>query len=191
MTPYQISALAQIAELSVQCEAATQFPAEISAAQCIQESGWLKVAPGNNCFGIKCVAGQPGEAEATHEYVKGERLAVEAIFATYPSLLDCFTAHAKLLQAGRYLPAWQRYQADHNLDRLIVGIAAAGYSTDAAYVSEVTRIAHEAPVTAALAKARAARRAAQVELAAATAPATPATPTAAGGQAPAGGTSTT
>ena len=55
MTPDQLAALRRIAEAAVAAERETGCPAEISAAQCIVESAWLQVAPGNNCFGVKAM----------------------------------------------------------------------------------------------------------------------------------------
>lgn len=49
--------LEQIARAAVDAEKATGCPAELTTAQCILESGWLKHAPGNNCFGIKAYSG--------------------------------------------------------------------------------------------------------------------------------------
>lgn len=54
------SALPQIARAAVDAEQATGCPAEVIAAQCILETGWLKSAPGNNCFGIKAYSGCHG-----------------------------------------------------------------------------------------------------------------------------------
>lgn len=42
------------------CEKSTGLPAEISIAQCIEESAWLTKASGNNCFGIKSYTGEYG-----------------------------------------------------------------------------------------------------------------------------------
>jgi flagellum-specific peptidoglycan hydrolase FlgJ len=44
---------------AVAAEAASGIPAELSAAQCILESGWLEFAPGGNPFGIKAYVGAP------------------------------------------------------------------------------------------------------------------------------------
>ena len=52
MTPEQFAALRKIAEAAVAAERETGCPAEISTAQCIVESAWLQVAPGNNAFGL-------------------------------------------------------------------------------------------------------------------------------------------
>ena len=49
-----------IAQAAVAAEKATHCPAELQAAQCILETGWLAHAPGNNCFGIKSYEGAAG-----------------------------------------------------------------------------------------------------------------------------------
>jgi hypothetical protein len=49
-----------IAQAAVASEQSTGCPAELQAAQCILETGWLKQAPGNNCFGIKIYDGAYG-----------------------------------------------------------------------------------------------------------------------------------
>jgi flagellum-specific peptidoglycan hydrolase FlgJ len=52
MTPDQLAVPRCLAEAAVAAERETGCPAEISAARGVVESDWLKVAPGNNCFGI-------------------------------------------------------------------------------------------------------------------------------------------
>ncbi len=72
MTPEQSAALRRIAQAAVAAERETACPAEISAAQCIVESAWLQVAPGNNCFGIKSRTNAACQYCLTKEYVNGE-----------------------------------------------------------------------------------------------------------------------
>ena len=52
--------LQKIATAAVATEFTSGIPAELSAAQCILESGWLEFAPGANPFGIKAYEGAPG-----------------------------------------------------------------------------------------------------------------------------------
>lgn len=49
-----------IVSSSLSCELLSNVPAELIAAQCIIESGWLDYAPRNNCFGIKKFDGDSG-----------------------------------------------------------------------------------------------------------------------------------
>jgi flagellum-specific peptidoglycan hydrolase FlgJ len=153
MTPEQSVALRRIAEAAVAAERETGCPAEISAAQCILESAWLQVAPGNNCFGIKARASGDCQYRLTKEYVNGEWKSQKLAFATYPTLAACFSAHARLLQSGPYAPAWRRYQADHDLDAYIRGIAE-HYATDPGYEQKVPQLAHGPHLTAMVAEAR-------------------------------------
>jgi len=139
MTPEQFAALGRIAEAAVAAERETGCPAEISAAQCIVESAWLQVAPGNNAFGIKSRADDTCQYCLTKEYTNGEWKSQKLAFATYPSLAACFAAHARLLQCGPYAPAWQRFQANHDLDAYIRGVAE-HYATDPGYAVNPAQI---------------------------------------------------
>ena len=136
MTADQTAALRRIAEAAAGAERATGCPAEISAAQCIVESAWLAVAPANNCFGIKAKADDHCQYCVTKEYLNGEWTSQKLTFATYPTLAACFAAHAQLLQHGVYAPVWRRYEADHDLDAYIRGIAE-HYATDPVYAPKI------------------------------------------------------
>lgn len=153
MTPDQFGALRRIAEAAVAAERETGCPAEISAAQCIVESAWLQVAPGNNCFGIKGKTGADCQYCLTEEYLNGEWKSQKLAFATYPTLAACFGAHAHLLQIGPYAPAWQRYQANHDLDAYIRAVAE-HYATGPSYAAKVLQLAHGPHVYAAVVEAR-------------------------------------
>jgi flagellar protein FlgJ len=153
MTPEQLAALRRIAEAAAAAERDTGCPAEISAAQCIVESAWLAIAPGNNCFGIKAKAGDNCQYCLTKEYLNGEWTSQTLAFATYPTLTACFAAHAQLLQRGVYAPAWQHYQGNHDLDAYIRGIAE-HYATDPGYAPKILRLAHGPHVAAAVVEAR-------------------------------------
>lgn len=154
LTPTQLLALDRITQAAVQCENQTGCPAELSAAQCILESAWLTVCPGCNCFGIKATDSHV-TYQQTKEFFNGQWVTIRAAFEAYDSLADCFIAHAKLIQSGRYAPFWQMYTQDHDLDKLIQGIAGI-YATDPHYAAEVLQLAHGANVAAAIRKARAA-----------------------------------
>ena len=153
MTPEQSTALRLIAEAAVAAERETGVPAEISAAQCVLESAWLQVAPGNNCFGIKARADDHCQYCLTKEYLNGEWTNQALAFAIYPTLAACFAAHGRLLQCGPYAPAWQRYQADHDLDGYIRGLAE-HYATDPGYAGKIAQLAHGPHVAATILEAR-------------------------------------
>ena len=154
MTPEQSVALRRIAEAAVVAERETGVPAEISTAQCILESAWLRVAPGNNCFGLKARASDNCQYCLTNEYLNGEWKTQRLAFAVYPDLAACFAAHARLLQRGPYAPAWRRYQANHDLEAYIRGVAE-HYATDPGYAPKIVQLAHGPHVYAAVMEARA------------------------------------
>ena len=152
LTPEQQAALKQIATAAVAAERETGCPAELSTAQAILESSWLMRCPGLNCFGIKATDSH-ATYQITREFLNGQWQTMRAAFEAYDSLADCFTAHARLIQGGPYLPAWRRYQADHSLDGLIEGIARI-YASDPLYGQQIKVLAHGPNVAAAIVTAR-------------------------------------
>jgi flagellum-specific peptidoglycan hydrolase FlgJ len=152
LTPQQTAFLQSASQAAIVAEKATACPAELSVAQCAIESGWGKSSPGNNCFGIK--ASDTHETyQLTKEYLNGQWQTMRLAFEAYDSLADCFIAHAKLIQGGRYSDAWREYEQDRDLDNLIRGIAHI-YATAPGYATEILSLAHNAAVTAAIAKAQ-------------------------------------
>jgi flagellum-specific peptidoglycan hydrolase FlgJ len=183
VTPEQAQALLTIADAAVAAERTTGCPAEISTAQCIIESAWLTEAPQNNSFGVKAYAGCYGrqllpttewftDAECAR-FLAGDpartatlknadvppngsgrrESAVQDWFATFATLADCFAFHGALLQRGVYAGAWATYQANHDLDGYIQGIAA-HYATDPTYAAQIIQLAHGPHVTADVVAAR-------------------------------------
>jgi flagellum-specific peptidoglycan hydrolase FlgJ len=172
LTPQQQEAVRRIAAAAVACEVAIGCPAELTAAQCIFESGYLSHAPGNNAFGIKAHAGVDEQYLSTAEWLTeseleqflrghlkrraelrqpvqqvGNRKLYDCLdaFAAYSTLADCFSDHARLIQCGAYSQAWAAYQADHDLDRYIAGVAA-HYATDPEYARRISSEAHSSTV---------------------------------------------
>ncbi len=156
MTVEQRGSLRKIAEAAVACERATGLPAELSAAQAALESGWLRAAPGNNCFGIKDTDRFPGcQYCLTKEYIDGSWQRCSAAFEVYPSLTACFTDHARLItEKPAYARPWAEYRKTGDLERLVRGIAPT-YATDPAYANQIMRIIRMPEVRAAVAEARA------------------------------------
>ena len=155
LNPEQQDALQKIATAAVACEQETGCPAELTAAQCIFESGYLSRCPGNNCFGIKSDrCGSGDQYVLTHEYLSGEWVKVPQSFETYVTLADCFADHARLIQQGCYAAAWASYKANHNLDAFISGVAA-HYATDPDYFATIKAEAHSPAVQMALQQVRA------------------------------------
>jgi flagellum-specific peptidoglycan hydrolase FlgJ len=90
----------------------TGLPASVTVAQAILESRWgrSELAQGyNNYFGIKAnqedLADHDYHEFPTTEYKNGQRVMVEADFAQYASITECFMAHAALLCRPHYSPA--------------------------------------------------------------------------------------
>jgi len=160
------SSTQQIVEAALECEKATGIPAEVTAAQCILESGWLQHAPQNNCFGIKSYPGCFGlqllktdewftEVERVHFLggkagrstilASGPNAAGRCLyecrdwFATFPTLADCFTEHSQLLLIGRYLDPLRVYREDGNIEAYVRAIAPI-YATDPKYADKIMNI---------------------------------------------------
>jgi flagellum-specific peptidoglycan hydrolase FlgJ len=153
--------LESIARAAVFSEVRTSCPAEVSAAQCILESGWLEVAPGNNCFGIKNTDRFPGSQYVlTKEYLNGEWIRTPLEFETYPRLEDCFEDHARLITGGFnparpnvYAPAFRAYLLSRDLEAFVRGIAR-HYATDPGYPDKLIAIYNQVAVRDALERAR-------------------------------------
>lgn len=153
----QIKALTEIAGAAVESERATGLPAELSAAQCIFESGWLSRSPGNNCFGIKPDHHGAGvQYFVSREFLDGTWREMPEAFEAYATLGDCFTDHARLIVSGApYAESWAAYQADHDWRALARSIGPI-YATDPNYAENMVAEGGSATVSAALAQARAA-----------------------------------
>lgn len=148
----QLAFLKMAATAAAKCEQETGCPAELSVAQCVLESAWGTRMPGMNAFGIKATDSH-ATYQLTKEYLDGQWQTVRAAFEAYDTLADCFIAHARLIQRGRYTDAWRDYEQRCDLDALVDGIAHI-YATDPNYAAMVKQIAHEPAVAAALSAAR-------------------------------------
>lgn len=119
-----------------------EVPASVTIAQAILETGWFKSFPpgSNNYFGIKAVAGQPSVMTTTHEYVNGRYITIQAPFAKYDTLTDCFMAHGKLIADDpRYAPCFQAGDPEGFAEEL----QACGYATDPTYGKQLTELMGE------------------------------------------------
>ncbi len=183
MIDTQRTKLRQIAQAAVASERATGCPAELQAAQCILETGWLAHAPGNNCFGIKSYPGEFGrQLLHTHEWLtpaeldlflaasagrtaelaqpvqhdaRGRSLySVQDWFATFPTLAECFARRAAFFYTGRFAPFSAAWRRDRDLEALVRGIAPI-YATDPAYAEKLLGFITQAEVREELAAARA------------------------------------
>lgn len=148
-------AIRQIAEAAVESERRTGLPAELTAAQCILESGWLSHSPGNNCFGIKFASRhKDSQLLLTTEYRNGTPVKEFHRFAKFATLGDCFADHAQLITTKvAYAKPWAQYQLDRDLTALIKGIAPK-YATDPNYASKVLAMVQRSDLSKAIGEAR-------------------------------------
>jgi len=172
--------LSAIVTAALEAEARTGLPAELSIAQCGLETGWLKYAPGNNAFGVKWSGKGPRQKLVTTEWFTDAELArfrlgrpaddviratgrakgakreyvVRDWFASYDTLADSFTEHARLISDGApYRKAWARFQAGGALEQLIRDIAPV-YATAPNYADVVLQIIRQRNIQTALATHR-------------------------------------
>ncbi len=176
--------LTKIARAAVDAEGLTGCPAELMAAQCILETGWLAAAPENNCFGIKSYSGNFGrqllrtkewftDDQLRHFLALGDqrhaeldaavppradgrkRYTVWDWFATFKELGDCFAKRAAMWDKGPCAKAAEAFKGDRNVEALVKGISPI-YATDPKYADSVLGIIHQHDVQAAILQARSA-----------------------------------
>ncbi len=190
MSPKQTAALAAFAPAAVAVEKASGFPAEVIIAQWATESAWGEKKTGAfNYWGLTA-ATTPGAGRAfvptTEELTSSQfealpndekasltlseplpngkrRFHLSRWFASFSSLEEGLAAYVALLTnpAGRYWSAWATYKANGGIDRLIQGIAAAGYASGNEgnkYAELLKQIARQSSVQAAVLAAHEAAR---------------------------------
>lgn len=107
-------------------------PASVTLAQAILESGWGSSQLArrcNNFFGVKALPGQAYEQFTTREVVTGRSVNELARFAKYPSAIESFEAHGRLL-ATQYKGA-MKYREEPLM--FCVALSQGGYATDPEY----------------------------------------------------------
>jgi len=115
------------------------LPSSVSIAQYALESGWGQHMPpgSNNPFGIKALPGQPSVSVPTREFTGGRYVTVQAAFAAFPSLVEAFDAHARLLAVGTpYARARALLPDVFKFVDALTGV----YATDPNYGAELTEI---------------------------------------------------
>ena len=140
---------------ALEVENDTGIPAVAIMAQAALESGWGEHSIGNNIFGIKYRKGDPAfkkvlttEHSKDRDAFKGSDVKsvtldlengtyifkVYQYFADYPTPLDAFKAHARLLLNNRYKHAlrWK-----HSPKRFLIAVWRAGYATDVNYGKKI------------------------------------------------------
>lgn len=141
-----------------EAEKITEVPGEAQLAQGAFESGWGRYAIGCNLFGIKYRKGDWGfQRVLTTEYshkpdafpekdivtmdfipsLNKYKYKVYQLFADYPSPLEAFLAHSRLLLTSRYIDAL-RWKDDPK--RYLIAIWRAGYATDPNYGHNISKV---------------------------------------------------
>jgi flagellar protein FlgJ len=148
--------LTQVARIAVALEVQTGCPAQLLIAQWAIESQWGEKPVGHaNYFGVKRAARHTQWCTVTtREVVNGQSVFENLEFADYDSLEDSCRDYAWLITKGvPYQAAWERYQKDRDLQKLIVAVAGT-YATDPNYAALATAIASQANVAQAITGAR-------------------------------------
>ena len=132
---------------AVEAAKATGLPAHFIIGQAALESGWgareIKGTGGansHNLFGIKAGRSWDGDVAAikTTEYVNGVKQKVVDKFRSYASYAESFMDYANMLKSN---PRYSKVlEAGNDPQAFAQGLQKAGYATDPAYASKLTRI---------------------------------------------------
>ncbi|WPB57735.1 flagellar assembly peptidoglycan hydrolase FlgJ [Xylophilus sp. GOD-11R] len=122
------------------------IPANFMLGQAGHETGWGKHlirnkdgSSANNLFGVKAGGDWKGKVAevTTTEYINGQPRKVVAKFRAYESAEDSFRDYAKLInESPRYANARQKTDSAH---AYATELKRAGYATDPAYASKLSR----------------------------------------------------
>lgn len=142
----QAQFMAKMASHAQSAERETGVPASFILGQAALESGWGKGeirnadgSPSFNLFGIKASAGWKGATTdvRTTEYVNGEPVKQTARFRSYGSYSEAFADYARMLSnSPRYSGV---VRGATSVAGFANGMQLAGYATDPAYASKLTR----------------------------------------------------
>lgn len=120
--------------------AQTGIPVAVYLAINAHESNFGK---SDALFGIKGAGSRGSQNLATWEAgPNGERININDSFRAYNSDDEAYADFHNLISQGRYAPAWQQYQQDHNAIGLLNNIVAAGYATDKSWGSKIANVAN-------------------------------------------------
>ena len=132
---------------AVEAAKATGLPAHFIIGQAALESGWgsreIKGHGGansHNLFGVKAGRSWDGNVAAvkTTEFVHGVKQKVVDKFRSYASYAEAFMDYANLLKSN---PRFSKVlEAGNDPHAFATGLQKAGYATDPAYASKLTRI---------------------------------------------------
>jgi len=106
-------------------------------AQTALETGWGAAAAGNNLFGIKAAAGQPGTVRDTHEVVNGVLTPQTATFRDYATPAASISDYVGEIQSSFEAVAGQSSVAG-----FAHALQASGYATDTNYASKIISISN-------------------------------------------------
>ncbi len=121
------------------------IPASITLAQWAVESAWGAHMSGkNNPFGIKAKPPAPCTSCMTREVINGKVIHLPQFFADYPSMVDAFDAHAKLLATySAYAKARTKLPNAEAFATALTGV----YATDPHYGQMLISIIRSAGLT--------------------------------------------
>ncbi len=162
----QVDFVQKLGPAAKSAEAQTGIPAAYMLGQAAHETGWgrseIRNADGSNSynlFGIKATGGWSGKTAeiTTTEYVNGEAQKVTAKFRAYGSFDEAFRDYARMLsQSPRYAGVAAQAAAAPasaaSASSFARGLQEAGYATDPAYASKLSRVINRTLQAAALAR---------------------------------------
>lgn len=124
-------------------------PASVTLAQYAWESGWGQHMPTGsfNPFGIKAKDGEPSVMAWTREVINGQSLRVQAAFRAYPSFVEAFDDHGRLLAtAPAYAPAMALWKSTRDVFRFVPAVAV-HYATDPNYSDSILEVIRQNHMT--------------------------------------------
>jgi flagellum-specific peptidoglycan hydrolase FlgJ len=118
----------------------TGVPASVILAQAALESGWGRHAPGNNFFGIKGQGPAGSTLLWTRELHRGRMTRTLARFRRYPSPLESFLDHGRLLsEAPHFGHAMTHTDSPERFIQALQS-GALKYATDPHYVEKILSV---------------------------------------------------
>jgi flagellum-specific peptidoglycan hydrolase FlgJ len=126
-----------------QSSATSGMPEMVTVAQAALESNWgqSKLSlEANNYFGIKAHCNQSQIQMKTGECEQGARVVVEAGFAKYASMLECFTSRDGILLHGACYAGARQVLGDESS---FIGEIAKHWATDPKYAEKLRAVLGE------------------------------------------------
>ncbi len=126
-----------------QSSASSGMPALVTVAQAALESSWgqSKLSrEANNYFGIKAHGSQVQVQMNTEEYQRGTTVTIDADFAKYSSMLDCFQCRDRILLRNPIYAGARQMRGDE--DGFIAAMAK-HWATDPKYADKLQAVLRE------------------------------------------------